>query len=67
MEAGLAGNVPMSASRVEFAVPIARTAAHYIPAEFPDQPGIVTLHPIAEQTGQPSTSWELRFLTESKA
>jgi DUF1680 family protein len=47
-----------------FAVPIAATSFHYTPAEFPDQEETVTLRPIAEQTGQPSTNWQLQFLTE---
>jgi DUF1680 family protein len=47
-----------------FAVPIAAREFRCIPAEFPDQPGTVTLRAIAEQTGQPTTSWELRFLSE---
>ena len=47
-----------------FAVPIAAREFPCIPAEFPDQPGTVVLRAIAEQTGQPTTSWELRFLSE---
>ncbi len=47
-----------------FAVPIAATSFHYTPAEFPDQQQTVTLHPIAEQTGHPTTNWQLQFLTE---
>jgi len=43
-------------------VPVAATRFGYIPAEFPDQPGTVTLRALAEQTGQPTTSWEIRFL-----
>lgn len=50
-----------------FAIPIAATSFHYTPAEFPDQEETVTLRPIAEQTGQPSTSWQLQFLTEDSA
>lgn len=46
-----------------FAVPIAATSFHYTPAEFPDQQQTVTLRAIAEQTGQPSTNWQLQFLT----
>ena len=45
-----------------FAVPIAAREFRCIPAEFPDQPGTVVLRAIAEQTGQPTTSWELRVL-----
>jgi DUF1680 family protein len=51
-------------SSLGFAVPIAATACPYIAAEFPDQPATVELRAIAEQTGQPTTSWELRLLTE---
>ena len=47
-----------------FAVPIAATSFHYAPAEYPMQKGEVVLRAIAEQTGQDSTSWELRFLCE---
>ena len=47
-----------------FAVPFAANSFHYVPAEFPEQTGTVTLRAVAEQTGQPSTSWELCFLTE---
>lgn len=50
-----------------FSVPVAATVFGYAQAEYPDQPGHVQLRAIAEQTGQPTTSWELRFLTESKA
>jgi DUF1680 family protein len=46
-----------------FSVPIAATQLGYSQAEYPDQPGQVTLRAIAEQTGHPTTSWELRFLT----
>ncbi len=51
-------------SRAHFAVPVAAATFPFIPAEFPEQPSTVTLRPIAEQAGQPVTSWELRFLTE---
>jgi len=45
-----------------FSVPIAASETAYSQAEYPDQPGHVSLRAIAEQTGQPTTSWELRFL-----
>jgi DUF1680 family protein len=48
-----------------FSVPWAATTFRYAQAEYPDQPAKVELHAIAEQTGQPTTSWELRFLTAS--
>jgi DUF1680 family protein len=47
-----------------FGVPIAARAFRCTPAEFANQPGTVVLRAIAEQAGQPTTSWELRFLTE---
>jgi hypothetical protein len=46
-----------------FSVPVAACELKYKHAEYPDQPGTVTLRPVAEQTGLPTTSWELRFLT----
>lgn len=46
-----------------FSVPIAATTFDYAHAEYPDQPAKVELRAIAEQTGQPTTPWELRFLT----
>jgi DUF1680 family protein len=52
-----------ASSTSHFAIPIAAQTFHYIPAEYADQPGTVTLRPIAEQAGQPTTSWELRLLT----
>jgi len=55
-----------SSVKEAFAVPIAATAFGYIPAEFPDQPGTVTLRAIAEQAGQATTSWELRLLREGR-
>jgi hypothetical protein len=48
----------------QFGVPIAATVVQYVPAEFPDQPATVALRAIAEQTGQTTTAWELRFLTQ---
>lgn len=49
-----------------FAVPVAATVFKYAQAEYPDQPGTVQMRAIAEQTGQATTSWELRFLTGEK-
>ena len=60
----LPGLAPAGRASHAFAVPIAVKSFHYVPAEFPEQTGTVTLRAVAEQTGQPSTSWELRFLTE---
>jgi DUF1680 family protein len=48
-------------------VPIAATEIAYEQAEYPGQPGRVTLRAIAEQTDQPTTSWELRFLMRPHA
>jgi DUF1680 family protein len=65
LEAGSPGNSHPPAPALAFAVPVAQTPFHYIPAEYPEQPGKVVLRAIAEQTGRPTTSWELRFLTQS--
>ncbi|MGA8087117.1 MAG: beta-L-arabinofuranosidase domain-containing protein [Terracidiphilus sp.] len=46
-----------------FAVPIAAKTFRYAPAEFPDQTSTVRLRAIAEQSGQSTTAWELRFRT----
>jgi hypothetical protein len=57
---GEAGATPGERS---FAVPVAARSFGFVSAEFPDQPARVTLRAVAEQTGRPTTSWELRFLT----
>ena len=49
-----------------FSIPVAATEMTYTQAEYPDQPGTVHLRPIAEQTGLPTTSWELRFLGQKR-
>ncbi len=49
-----------------FSVPVAARIAPYVPAEFPEQPGMASLRAIAEQTGQATTSWELRFLDRQR-
>ncbi len=49
-----------------FTVPVAAHVFRYSPAEYPVQPGTVVLRAIAEQAGQPTASWELRFLTGEK-
>ena len=46
-----------------FAVQVAATSFPCIQAEFPDQPATVMLRAIAEQTGMPTTAWELKFRT----
>ena len=51
-----------SAPYTAFSGPVAATEMSYTQAEYPDQPGTVHLRPIAEQTGLPTTSWEVRFL-----
>jgi DUF1680 family protein len=48
-----------------FTVPIAARTFAYAPAEFPEQQGMVTLRAVAEQTGVPTTAWELHFLSDS--
>jgi DUF1680 family protein len=50
-----------------FTVPIAARTIRYTPAEFPDQKLTVTLRAVAEQTGIPTTAWEIRFLTEQNS
>jgi len=45
-----------------FRVPIVATTVPYVPAEFPDQPGMVTLRAVSEQTGMETTGWEMKFL-----
>jgi hypothetical protein len=47
-----------------FSIPVAATTFRCAQAEYPDQPATVELRAIAEQTGQATTSWELRLLTE---
>ena len=60
---------PISAENQEhpFSVPAAATVFRYANAEYPDQPSTVHLRAIAEQAGQPTTSWELRFRSRSSA
>jgi DUF1680 family protein len=50
-----------------FSVPAAATTFRYAQAEYPDQPATVTLRAIAEQTGQPTTSWELGLLAGKRS
>jgi DUF1680 family protein len=50
-----------------FRVPMAATVVPCIPAEYPDQPGSVILRAIAEQTGQATTAWEVRFLGRERS
>jgi DUF1680 family protein len=47
-----------------FTVPVAARTLRYTPAEFSNQKLSVTLRALAEQTGMPTTAWEMRFLTE---
>ncbi len=61
---------PVLASRPSdsaFSIPAAATRFRYAQAEYPDQPGTVVLRPLAEQTGQATTSWEVRFRRRSSA
>jgi DUF1680 family protein len=56
---------PLAAARQPkraFCVPVAATVAPYLPAEYPDQAETVLLRAVGEQTGLPTTAWELRFL-----
>lgn len=64
----LLGRTMMSQSLLlsSFRVPVAMVSFGYQQAEYPDQPGTVQLRAIAEQTGQPTTSWELKFLTKDR-
>jgi DUF1680 family protein len=50
--------------RRTFTVRVAAQSFPFTPAEFPDQHGSVTLRAVAEQTGEPTTAWQLRFLTD---
>ena len=50
-----------------FEVPRAAVRFRFTPAEYPDQPQTVELRAIAEQTGEATTSWELRLLPGRKA
>lgn len=50
-----------------FSVPMAAGEMSYTQAEYPIQPAKVELRAIAEQTGLPTTSWELSFLTRPKS
>jgi hypothetical protein len=62
--AGKDSSIPAGGPPRRFGVPVAATVVPVVPAEYPDQPSSVVLRPISEQTGQPTTSWELRFLTK---
>jgi DUF1680 family protein len=59
--------IAKSPAHPSYAVPIAAQQFRYIPAEFPAFPSTVTLRALAEQGGQPTTSWEIRFLTQPQA
>lgn len=62
--AELQGRATQQHGAGSFSVPIATAAFRYAQAEYPDQPSTVTLCALAEQTGQPTTSWELAFLQD---
>ncbi len=56
---------PLAAAKLPkgpFRVAIAATVVPCLPAEYPDQPQSVVLRALAEQTAQPTTAWELKFL-----
>ena len=44
-----------------FDVPAASSSCGFLPAEFPDQPGMVELHAVAEQTGFDPARWNTTF------
>jgi len=44
-----------------FEVPQAQTTIRYIPAEFPEQPALVELRAVAEQTANQPAKWQLVF------
>lgn len=46
-----------------FEVPQAETTVRYIPAEFPEQPTMVELRAVAEQTANQPVNWQLVFAT----
>lgn len=60
-------SVPNSDAKRPFSVPLATSEVEYSQAEYPDQPGRASLRAIAEQTGLPTTSWELRFLSRGSS
>jgi DUF1680 family protein len=65
IEAGKETALPVGVQQSrKFRVPIAGTVVPTICAEYPDQPSTVVLRAIAEQTGMPTTNWELGFLTK---
>ncbi len=64
LDAGKADPAAQQRSAQRFRVPVAAATFRYAQAEYPDQPGIVTLRALAEQTAQPTTSWELKLLHE---
>lgn len=47
-----------------FTVPAANVSAAYIPAEFPDQPDVARMRPVAEQTASGPTRWSMAFLVK---
>ena len=59
---------PSSGDRHErpLSVPAAAIIFRCTNAEYPDQPSSVQLRAIAEQAGQPVTSWELRFKSQNE-
>jgi DUF1680 family protein len=68
VNSGSAEAVPEGvATRSPFTVPVAARRLKFTPAEYSDQPRTVHLRAIAEQAGQPTTSWELRLRPERQA
>jgi DUF1680 family protein len=64
---GRPGPSPGNHRERPLSVPSAATIFHCTNAEYPDQPSTVQLRAIAEQAGQSTTSWELRFKSENPA
>lgn len=62
---GRPGPPPSGRNERPLSVPAAATIFRCTNAEYPDQPSTVQLRAIAEQAGQPTTSWELRFKSEN--
>ncbi|MDE3186331.1 MAG: glycoside hydrolase family 127 protein [Acidobacteriota bacterium] len=64
LDAGSLDRVAQQHGVQRFRVPVAAATFRYAQAEYPDQPSTVVLRALAEQTAQPTTSWELKLLSE---
>lgn len=58
---------PNRQAKRAFRVPLVATTVPYVPAEYPDQPGTVTLRAVSEQTEMDTTGWEMKFLGKQEA